>query len=95
MSNTSPHQLFLLADHLKLSLLERQRAISLNIEPGKQDGNISRSLFNLQDGIESLESQQQDLGQADDASSDLSRLRKQYSDLYAQFHGTAAPTSPR
>lgn len=93
MSTTSLRQLFLLADHLKLSLLERQRAISLNLEANKQDGHISRSLSNLQEGIEQLESQQDDLGLADDSSSDLSRLRRQYEDLYSQFHGTA-PMSP-
>ncbi|KAK3721320.1 hypothetical protein LTR37_003196 [Vermiconidia calcicola] len=65
MSTTTPHQPFLLADHLRLSLLERQQ------------------------GIEALESQESDLGQAEDSSSDLARLRKQYKDLYAQFHGTA------
>ena len=92
MSGTSPHQLFLLADHLKLSLLERQRAISLNLEPHKQDSHISRSLSNLQEGIEALETKESDLGQAEDANSDLSRLRKQYEDLYSQFHG-AAPSS--
>ena len=89
MATQSPHQLFLLADHLKLSLLERQRAISLNLEPHKQDSHISRSLTNLQEGIATLESQQTDLGQAEDASSDVSRLRKQYEDLYSQFHGAA------
>ena len=89
MSTSSPHQLFLLADHLKLSLLERQRAISLNLEPTKQDGHISRSLSNLQEGIEALESQQHDLGEAEDSTSDLSRLRRQYQDLYSQFHGSA------
>lgn len=93
MSTTSPHQLLLLADHLKLSLLERQRAISLNLEPTKQDSHIARSLSNLQEGIEALESQEVDLGQAEDDNSELSRLRTQYQDLYAQFHGEA-PTSP-
>lgn len=91
--STSPHQLFLLADHLKLSLLERQRAISLNLEPNKQDSHISRSLSNLQEGIEQLEAQHADLSEAEDDNSDLARLRKQYQDLYSQFHG-AAPTSP-
>lgn len=90
---TSPRQLFLLADHLKLSLLERQRARSLNLEATKQDSHISRSLTNLQEGIEALESQQLDLGQAEDSSSDLARLRRQYEDLYSQYHGTA-PMSP-
>ena len=54
---TNPPQLFLLADHIKLSLLERQRAISLNLPSGAQDGQISRSLEQLRSGIESLESQ--------------------------------------
>lgn len=92
MSHTSPHQLFLLADHLKLSLLERQRAISLKLEPGKQDAHISRSLTSLQEGLEQLETQQSDLGEADDSTSDLARLRKQYEELYAQFHGSAPPS---
>lgn len=93
MSTTTPHQLFLLADHLKLSLLERQRAISLNLEPHKQDSHISSSLSNLQEGIQHLESQEADLGQAEDSTSDLSRLRRQFEDLYAQFHGAAPPSA--
>ena len=52
MSN--PNQLFLLADHIKLSLLERQRAISLNLSPNSQDGHISRSLDSLREGIENV-----------------------------------------
>lgn len=56
MSN--PNQLFLLVDHLKLSLLERQRAISLDLEPNSQDGHIARSLDSLREGIESLEKEQ-------------------------------------
>lgn len=58
MSN--PSQLYLLADHIKLSLLERQRAISLNLEPSSQDGHISRSLEQMRDGIEALEKEQKD-----------------------------------
>lgn len=91
--SSSPHQLLLLADHLKLSLLERQRAISLNLEPNKQDSHISRSLSSLQEGLEQLEAQQADLGEAEDDNSDLARLRRQYQELYSQFHGTA-PRSP-
>ena len=53
MSN--PSQLYLLADHIKLSLLERQRAISLNLEPTSQDGHISRSLDQMREGIEVIE----------------------------------------
>jgi syntaxin 8 len=91
-STTSPSQLFLLADHLKLSLLERQRAISLNIEAGKQDTQIARSLTSFQEGLEYLETQQQDLGEAEDPDSDVAKLRTQYNGLYAQFHGQAPPT---
>jgi len=58
--STTPPQLFLLADHIKLSLLERQRAISLNLSPNTQDGHIARSLDQLRAGIESLESQVHD-----------------------------------
>ena len=89
MSTRSPRQLLLLADHLKLSLLERQRAKSLNLEATKQDGHITRSLSDLQEGIDDLERQQSDLGLAEDNNSDLGRLRRQYEDLYSQFYGTA------
>ena len=51
----NPSQLYLLADHIKLSLLERQRAISLNLEPNSQDGHISRSLDQMREGVETLE----------------------------------------
>jgi hypothetical protein len=54
----NPPQLYLLADHIKLSLLERQRAISLNLEPNSQDGHISRSLDSMREGLEALEQQQ-------------------------------------
>ncbi|KXT17137.1 hypothetical protein AC579_2026 [Pseudocercospora musae] len=91
--STSAHQLFLLADHLKLSLLERQRAISLNIESTKQDSHIRRSLSQFQDGIEQLESQYTDPGEAEDDNSDLGRLKTQYADLYSQFHGSAPPSA--
>lgn len=51
-------QLFLLADHIKLCMLERQRAMSLQLESTTQDAEISRSLDSLQDGIVMLEAQQ-------------------------------------
>lgn len=54
----NPSQLYLLADHIKLSLLERQRAISLNLEPNSQDGHISGSLESMQEGIDALEEEQ-------------------------------------
>jgi syntaxin 8 len=65
MSN--PTQLFLLADHIKLSLLERERAISLNLEPNSQDGEISRSLESLREGIEAVEAEQRQLEQSNDS----------------------------
>ncbi len=50
----NPTQLFLLADHIKLSLLERQRAISLNLEPNSQDGQISKSLDSFREGLDGI-----------------------------------------
>ena len=75
-------QLYLLADHIKLSLLERQRAVSLNLAPNSQDNEISRSLEALRDGIDKL----------DNAESPI--LLKQYQELYQQFSGTAANIQP-
>lgn len=66
MSTTNPTQLFLLADHVKLSLLERQRAIALNLEPHKQDGHITRSLETLRDGLENLQKQVRQLASSGD-----------------------------
>lgn len=76
----NPSQLYLLADHIKLSLLERQRAISLNLEPNSQDGHISRSLESMREGVEALE-------QAGDNDDQAKRLRDQYDDLTSQFRG--------
>ncbi|KIV92460.1 hypothetical protein PV10_03756 [Exophiala mesophila] len=79
MSN--PSQLLLLADHIKLSLLERQRAISLNLDPNPStDSNISRSLESFREGIESLSTRSSDTEQ-------LAQLRNQYSQLSSQFQG--------
>ena len=76
----NPSQLYLLADHIKLSLLERQRAISLNLEPSSQDGHISRSLDSMREGVEALE-------QVGDNNDQAKRLRDQYDDLTSQFRG--------
>jgi len=76
----NPSQLYLLADHIKLSLLERQRAISLNLEPSSQDGHISRSLESMREGVEALE-------QAGDNDDQAKRLRDQFDDLTSQFRG--------
>ena len=52
--SSKPSQLLLLSDHIKLSLLERQRAISLNLEPNSQDSQISRSLDTFRDGLAAI-----------------------------------------
>ncbi len=64
MSN--PNQLFLLADHIKLSLLERQRAQTLNLDADSKDGHISRSLDQFRDGLETLRNEQGRLEEAGD-----------------------------
>jgi syntaxin 8 len=86
---TNPSQLFLLADHIKLSLLERQRAISLDLEPNTQDGEISRSLESLRDGLDGLEN---DSNLDADAQDQVTNLRNQYEDLASQFYGEDRPT---
>ncbi|KAL8692102.1 MAG: hypothetical protein Q9218_002798 [Villophora microphyllina] len=88
----SASQLYLLADHIKLSLLERDRAISLNLEPNSQDGHISRSLDSFREGVEALEQQQRQLAGSNSSTSNdlqdqIQRLRTQYDDLTSQFRG--------
>ena len=51
---SSANQLFLLADHVKLSLLERQRAQALDLDSDSQDGHLSRSLEQFRDGLAAL-----------------------------------------
>ncbi|BCS13598.1 hypothetical protein ALUC_60154S [Aspergillus luchuensis] len=89
----NPSQLLLLADHIKLSLLERQRAISLDLEPNSQDGEISRSLDSLKEGIDAVESDCARLEEANDESAtemrdQLDHLYSQYRDLTSQFRGS-------
>lgn len=69
MSN--PNALFLLADHIKLSLLERKRAQALNLPSDSQDGHISRSLDQFRDGLEALQKEQQRLEEAGDETYDM------------------------
>lgn len=84
MSN--PSQLLLLADHIKLSLLERQRAQSLNLEPNpSQDSNISRSLESFRESLDAFELKSPD-------HESLQDLRTQYNDLFKQFHGESSST---
>ncbi|KAJ6102342.1 hypothetical protein N7486_004769 [Penicillium sp. IBT 16267x] len=95
----NPSQLFLLADHIKLSLLERQRAISLDLEPNAQDGEISRSLESLQEGIQAVEAEQARLADSHDSTGaaalkdQLVPLHEQYRDLASQFYGESAQAS--
>ncbi|GAQ40397.1 hypothetical protein AtubIFM55763_003250 [Aspergillus tubingensis] len=91
----NPSQLLLLADHIKLSLLERQRAISLDLEPNSQDGEISRSLDSLKEGIDAVESDCARLEETNDESAtemrdQLDHLYSQYRDLTSQFRGSDA-----
>ncbi|KAL2753654.1 hypothetical protein ACRALDRAFT_1082843 [Sodiomyces alcalophilus JCM 7366] len=91
MSKTN--QLFLLADHIKLSLLERERARSLNLQDNTQDGHINRSLDQFRDGLETLQGEQKRLTEAGDESAvevitdALPSLQKQFADLSSRFHG--------
>ncbi|KAI9149140.1 SNARE complex subunit (Syn8) [Paramyrothecium foliicola] len=97
MSN--PNQLFLLADHVKLSLLERQRAQTLDLDNDTQDGHVSRSLDQFREGLASLKEQRDKLERSGDESgasaiSDaLPSLQKQFDDLTAQFHGFSNPST--
>jgi len=64
----SASSLLLLADHIKLSLLEQQRARSLELKSDLQEGHIARSLDQFRDGLEALEKEQQRLQAAGDES---------------------------
>ncbi|KAH6614949.1 hypothetical protein C7974DRAFT_56528 [Boeremia exigua] len=89
---TNPPQLFLLADHVKLSLLERQRAVSLGLPAHAQDSQTARSLEQLRSGIDALESQVADT--ADESiTSQLPRLRTQLAELSAQFASAASAST--
>ncbi|KAI1435569.1 v-SNARE [Xylaria sp. CBS 124048] len=95
----NPNQLFLLADHIKLSLLERQRAQSLEINSDSNDGHISRSLDQFKDGLETLNNELKRLQESGDedgalnVSDALPGLKKQYDDLTSQFHGFSSPST--
>lgn len=51
----------------------------------QKDAQITRSLSNFSESLTALEAE-------DEPSEDLPSLRKQYNQLYAQFHGTAPPS---
>ncbi|KXJ86718.1 v-SNARE [Microdochium bolleyi] len=97
MSN--PNQLFLLADHIKLSLLERQRAKTHDLGGDSKDGHLSRSLEQFRDGLAALKKEQARLEEAGDEDGALTiddalpGLQKQYDDLTTQFHGFGSPAT--
>ncbi|KAM7194132.1 hypothetical protein V8F33_007459 [Rhypophila sp. PSN 637] len=97
MSNANA--LLLLADHIKLSLLERQRARTLNLASDSQDGHISRSLDQFRDGLEALQKDQARLRQEGNEAkttalaASISSLQSQFDDLTSQFHGYASPAT--
>ncbi|KAL7785134.1 hypothetical protein V8C37DRAFT_394647 [Trichoderma ceciliae] len=96
MSN--PSQLLLLADHIKLSLLEWKRAQNLNPNDNTQSGDISRSFDQLRNGIASLDQESAHLRQAGDQvgaqaiTESLPALRKQFDELISQYHSLAGPS---
>ncbi|GAM89279.1 hypothetical protein ANO11243_073160 [Dothideomycetidae sp. 11243] len=96
MAAPNPHQLLLLADHIKLSLLERQRGISLSLPVSKEETSITRSLASLESGIAALEQQRSDLESRGEDISDLAdtlpRLAAQLSSLKADF--TSSSSTP-
>ena len=64
----SANQLYLLADHIKLSLLERHRTQTLNLpNASQQDAQISQSLQQFKSGLDSLESENRRLLDGGDA----------------------------
>lgn len=52
--SATPEQLLLLADDIKLSLLERQRSQDLGLAPSSED-SVAASLDQLRRGIEALQ----------------------------------------
>ncbi|EWC47963.1 hypothetical protein DRE_02845 [Drechslerella stenobrocha 248] len=94
--STNADRLVLLADHIKLSLLERSRALSLKLEPNTADAYITRSLETLRQGIAQLEQEQTRLEQQGELPSKalreredvLVQLRSQYDNLTSQFGST-------
>ncbi|KAF3908058.1 hypothetical protein ABW21_db0203826 [Orbilia brochopaga] len=99
---TNADRLLLLADHIKLSLLERSRARSLKLEPNTADAYISRSLETLRQGIDALEQEQTRLEQQGELSSKalrerediLVKLRSQSDALTSQFDSnTSTPAA--
>ncbi|KAF5002276.1 syntaxin 8 [Fusarium heterosporum] len=96
---SSASQLFLLADHIKLSILERQRAKNLNIEGDSHDGHLSRSFDQFRDGLANLREEEQRLtftgetAAASDLTESITSLQKQFDDLTTQYQGHTSPST--
>ncbi|CCU82222.1 SNARE complex subunit (Syn8) [Blumeria hordei DH14] len=90
------NQYCLLADHIKLSLLERRRAASLNLVATSQDSHISCSLDALREGLAKISQEATRLMDAGDINAAhnhqeiVKGLQAKYDDLTAQFHGNEA-----
>ncbi|POS87496.1 hypothetical protein EPUL_000673 [Erysiphe pulchra] len=78
------NQYFLLADHIKLSLLERQRAIHTNSKSASLDSYISRSLESLGEGIVKINAEQRRLQNIGDLDASIS-VREMGKNLQAQY----------
>ncbi|RKF58369.1 putative snare complex subunit [Erysiphe neolycopersici] len=93
------NQYFLLADHIKLSLLERQRAIYSSTNSASKDSYISRSLESLQEGIAKINAEQlrlQNSGDLDASQSILEmgkNLQAQYDGFARQFQDYASEST--
>ncbi|KAI5799551.1 hypothetical protein FPQ18DRAFT_96978 [Pyronema domesticum] len=98
--SASAERLQLLHDHIRLSLLERKRAIKSGLPPNTRNiSEISRSLDTLQQGIESLERdyrQQESAGNVPpetlaERNESLSKLHSDFSDLQTEFTSISSP----
>ncbi|KAL7929116.1 hypothetical protein V8C35DRAFT_316271 [Trichoderma chlorosporum] len=96
MSN--PSQLFYVADHIKLSLLEWQRTHASNPNNTTLSGDISRSFDQLRNGIASLEQESARLQEAGDQTGaqaiteSLPELHKQFDELISQYQSLSSPS---
>ncbi|KAL7271079.1 hypothetical protein RUND412_006196 [Rhizina undulata] len=102
MASPNAERLQLLQEHVRLSLLERKRTLSLDLEPDTRNTyEISRNLDTLHRGIEQLEKEQKRLEEDGQLSTGalreqediLIKLRSQYDDLHAQFTNNEPPSS--
>ncbi|RKF78178.1 hypothetical protein GcC1_058011 [Golovinomyces cichoracearum] len=85
------NQYFQLIDHIKLSLLERRSAVSVDSRSASHDSNISRSLETLREGIEKVYREQATLQESGDTDASYTigeiakNLQAQHDDLMKQY----------